>query len=133
MISINRSFDRSVMTKIKEADEYEKYYRIGKSIAEAMKDMDLFMQIPAVKLEHDESCDPGFNNEPYKKFEKEQEIHRSIQYDGPVPQIWLHPGQNPLLDPRTGEPKPATCSISNKDSSYGTVTTTTNITDNTVK
>lgn len=135
MISINRSFDRSVMTKIKEADEYEKYYRIGKSIAEAMKDMKLFMTSPIVKLD-EKNCDPGFDNTPYKEFDKEIDIHRSIKHDGPITQILLQPGTNPLLDPVTGEPKPATCRINTGDYIYnpdGSFTTATNIIDNTVK
>lgn len=42
MVSLSRSVDRTVMAAVRNADEEDRYYRIGLSIAKAMKDEDIF-------------------------------------------------------------------------------------------
>lgn len=66
MISMTRSFDRDVFTKVKESEETEKYYRIGKAIAEAMKDAKIFPDVEPLVIQRDfqkNDIDPGFFQE----------------------------------------------------------------------
>lgn len=66
MISMTRSFDRDVFTKVKESEETEKYYRIGKAIAEAMKDSKIFPDVKPLVVQRDfqkNDIDPGFYQE----------------------------------------------------------------------
>ena len=59
---MTRSFDRDVFTKVKESEETEKYYRIGKAIAEAMKDAKIFPDVEPLVIQKDfpkNDIDPG--------------------------------------------------------------------------
>lgn len=60
MVSLTRSVDREVMTGVKDTEESERYYRIGKSIFEAAKDVGLMPLISCEALEPDKinSDDP---------------------------------------------------------------------------
>lgn len=53
MVSLTRSVDREVMTGVKDTEESERYYRIGKSIFEAAKDVGLMPLISCEALEPD--------------------------------------------------------------------------------
>ena len=66
MISMTRSFDRDVFTKVKESEETEKYYRIGKAIADAMKNAKIFPDVEPLVIRRDlpnDDIDPGFYQE----------------------------------------------------------------------
>lgn len=54
MVSLTRSVDREVMTGVKDTEEAERYYRIGKSIFEAAKDTG-FVPLISCKGSSDES------------------------------------------------------------------------------
>lgn len=58
MVSLTRSVDREVMTGVKDEAECERYYRIGRSIAEAMKDSGVIPTIGYAETASD-STDPS--------------------------------------------------------------------------
>lgn len=66
MISLTRSYDREVMRTMKEDEEYEKYLRIGKAIAQAFEESDI---VPLVGKLKEESDEDGIDENPVTQID----------------------------------------------------------------
>lgn len=80
MVSLTRSVDREVMTGVKDTEEAERYYRIGKSIFEAAKDTG-FVPLISCKGSSDESTEDEPEEVPISKKRRHTSAEPTMMLD----------------------------------------------------